>query len=258
MPELNYNSYDRQLHVDDVSAFTSLRMTAFGHAAIRIANDPPYDDWTFSAKIRLALAEQIAAKQERKFQKLLLASRSPNPDACIEDVRYLPNRNLNRELVSRLASCQWVNAGTNLVIIGATSVGKTYLAQALIHQACRDDHTCLFYRLDDLEADLAVLDPTDPARNKFIRSLKHVDLLVIDDFLTTPITEATASVVLNVLSSRESNSSTLITSQFEPADWYKSIADAVLAESILSRLIGQAQIINIDGPNLRINKEQEN
>ncbi|MGP5557520.1 ATP-binding protein, partial [Corynebacterium flavescens] len=66
------------------------------------------------------------------------------------------------------------------------------------------------------------------------------------------------SVVLNVLSSRESNSSTLITSQFEPADWYKSIADAVLAESILSRLIGQAQIINIDGPNLRINKEQEN
>lgn len=246
-----------QLHPDDLDVFTSLRMTAFGQAVIDIANDATYDEWTFSAKIRLALKEQIAAKQERRFQKLLTASRSPNLDACVEEIRYLPNRNLNKELVARLASCQWIDAGTNLVIIGNTSVGKTYLAQALINAACRADHTCLFYRLDDLEADLAVLDPADPQRATLVKKLKGVDLLVIDDFLTTPVTDATASVILNVLSARESVGSTLITSQFEPSDWYKSISDAVLAESILSRLIGGAQILNLDGPNLRLGREVE-
>ncbi|HCM80005.1 MAG TPA: hypothetical protein DIS84_01990 [Corynebacterium stationis] len=105
---------------------------------------------------------------------------------------------------------------------------------------------CLFYRFDVLEADLAVLQPTDPAHNKFIRLIKHIDLLVIGDFLTNPITEATASVVLNVLSGRKGNSFTLITSKIDPADCYKSIAGAVLAESIPSRSIGQAQIIYIE------------
>lgn len=246
------NPYDRQLSPDDLTVFTDLRMTAFGDAVITIANDLAYDEWTFSAKIRLALDKQITAKQERTTQKLLKASKSPNPDACVEDIRYLPDRNLNRELVSRLPSCQWLDAARNLVLIGSSSVGKTYLGLALINAACRAGYTCRFTRLDDLEADLAVLDPSDPARHRLITDLKRVDLLVIADFLTTPVTDATAAVVLNVLSAREGTGSTLVTSQFSPEDWYKSMTDAVLAESILNRLIGSAEIVGLSGPNMRL------
>lgn len=226
--------YDQQLSHDDLAVFTNLRMTAFGDAVITIANDPTYDEWTFSAKVRLALDKQIAAKRQRTTQKLLKASKSPNPDACVEEIRYLPGRNLNRELVSRLASCQWLDGARNLVLIGSSSVGKTYLALALINAACRSNYTCCFTRLDDLEADLAVLDASDPARRRLITELKRVDLLVIDDFLTTPVTDTTAAVVLNILSARECTGSTLVTSQFSPEDWYKSMTDAVLAESILN------------------------
>ena len=93
---------DQHLTTDDMPLFTRLRMTAFGEAVIDIANDPTYDQWTFSQKIRHALEQETAARTERRVLKLLKASRTPNPAACVEDIRYLDGRNLNRELVARL------------------------------------------------------------------------------------------------------------------------------------------------------------
>lgn len=245
------------LNHDDLAMFTTLRMTAFGESVIDIANDPACDNWTFSQKIYVALDKETAARQERRTLKLLKASKSPNPGACIEDIHYLPDRNLTRELVSRLGSCQWIDDGTNLVVLGSSSVGKTYLAQALINAACRSDRTALFYRLDDLANHLAVMDKTDPARLRLLTKLRRVDLLVIDDFLTTPIDTATAAVVLNILAARDSVASTLVTSQFEPKDWYKSLGDAVIAESILNRIIGGAEIVSLGGPNMRFVRTDE-
>lgn len=82
-------------------------MTAFGRAVIEIANNPAYDTWTFPSKIRLALHVQVTDKQEHKTLQLSKASQLPHPDVCVEEIRYLPDRNLNHELFSRLASCQW-------------------------------------------------------------------------------------------------------------------------------------------------------
>ena len=81
--------FDHHLTIDDMPLFTTLRMTAFGQAVIDIANDPAYDEWTFSRKIRHALGHETAARTERRVMKLLKASRTPNPGACVEDIRYL-------------------------------------------------------------------------------------------------------------------------------------------------------------------------
>ena len=82
---------DRHLTDADMPLFTQLRMTAFGQTVIDLANDPACDEWTFSEKIFHALDKEITARQERRTQKLLKASRSPNPDACVEEIRYLPD-----------------------------------------------------------------------------------------------------------------------------------------------------------------------
>lgn len=119
---------EQHLTEQDMELFTALRMTAFGKAVIDVANDPGFDDWTFSAKIRYALEQENAARNERRTQKLLKDSGTPNLSACVEDIRYLPGRSLTREVVGRLTSCQWVNNATNVVILGQSSVGKTYLA----------------------------------------------------------------------------------------------------------------------------------
>ncbi|KAB1640412.1 ATP-binding protein [Gulosibacter chungangensis] len=211
---------NRHLTIDDMPMFTALRMTAFGEAVIEIANDAAFDDWTFSDKIRHALAKETTARRDRRLAKLLTFSRTPNPAACVEDVHYLPGRSLNPDVISRLAACRWLENGTNIVILGTSSVGKSFLAQALVNAACRLDYTALYYRLDDLANELAILQPRDPERKPFLDSLRAADLLVLDDFLTTPIASNTAADLLNILASREGHGSTVVTSQFDPEDWW--------------------------------------
>ncbi len=242
---------DVHLTIDDMPLFTKLRMTAFGQAVIDIANDPAFDEWSFSQKIRHALEQEAQARGERRLLKLLAASRTPNPAACIEDIHYLDGRSLNREGVTRLAACRWVDHATNLVILGSSSVGKSYLAQALVNAACRRDYSAKYYRLDDLANQLAVFQHADPARLRFLEGLHSCDLLVLDDFLTTPISGETAAELLNILAAREGKGSTAVTSQFDPEDWYKSLHDAVIAESILNRLVSGAEIVQLAGPNMR-------
>ena len=239
---------ERFLDESVLADFTAMRMTAFGKSVIDIANDPAFDTWTFSQKVLYALDKEVAARRERRINKLLKASRSPNPDACLEDVVYAPDRNINPEQVSRLAHGQWCHLGQNIVILGKSSVGKTYLAQALITAACRNDYSARFYRTDMLAAHFAVMPLDDPARLKLTRELINVDVLVLDDFLTTPVDAATAHLLFNILSERESNRSTIVTSQFTPQDWYRSIPDAVIAESILNRLIAGGEIITLEDP----------
>ena len=88
--------------------------------------------------------------------KLLKASRTPNLGACLEDIHFLPDRSLNPDLITRLGACNWIDHCTNLVILGPSSVGKSYLAQALVNAAARHDYTVRYYRLDDLANQLAV------------------------------------------------------------------------------------------------------
>ncbi|MBA5244892.1 MULTISPECIES: ATP-binding protein [Corynebacterium] len=247
---------ERFLDESVLADFTAMRMTAFGKSVIDIANDPAFDTWTFSQKVLYALDKEVAARRERRINKLLKASRSPNPDACLEDVVYAPDRNINPEQVSRLAHGQWCHLGQNIVILGKSSVGKTYLAQALITAACRNDYSARFYRTDMLAAHFAVMPLDDPARLKLTRELINVDVLVLDDFLTTPVDATTAHLLFNILSEREGNRSTIVTSQFTPQDWYRSIPDAVIAESILNRLVAGAEIITLEGPNMRLETNQ--
>lgn len=247
---------ERFLDESVLADFTAMRMTAFGKSVIDIANDPAFDTWTFSQKVLYALDKEVAARRERRINKLLKASRSPNPDACLEDVVYAPDRNINPEQVSRLAHGQWCHLGQNIVILGKSSVGKTYLAQALITAACRNDYSARFYRTDMLAAHFAVMPLDDPARLKLTHELISVDVLVLDDFLTTPVDATTAHLLFNILSEREGNRSTIVTSQFTPQDWYRSIPDAVIAESILNRLIAGAEIITLEGPNMRLEANQ--
>lgn len=242
---------DHHLTEDDMGLFTKLRMTAFGQTVIDIANDAAYDEWTFSQKIRHALEQESMARSQRRMLKLLKESRTPNPAACVEEIHYLPDRTLNREVIARLASCRWIENTTNLVILGKSSVGKSYLAQALVNAACRRDYTARYYRLDDLANTLAVFHRSDPERLAFLRGLHDCDALFLDDFLTTPITPDAASELLNILAGRENRGATVVTSQFDPEDWYKSLHDAVVAESILNRIVSTGELIQLDGPNMR-------
>ncbi len=96
------------------------------------------------------------------------------------------------------------------------------------------------------------MDHHDPARTRLVTQLVTVDVLLLDDFLTTPLSAETANALYNILASREGRVSTLVTSQFNPEEWYTSMPDKVIAESMMNRLIGGADIVNLEGPNMRL------
>lgn len=97
-----------------------------------------------------------------------------------------------------------------------------------------------------------MLHHSDPQRVKFLEAIHNTDVLVLDDFLTTPINEATAHQLLTIIAERENRGATIVTSQFAPIEWCKSIPDAVIAESILNRLAVGAEIITLEGDNMRL------
>ena len=111
-----------------------------------------------------------------------------------------------------------------------------------------------FFRTDTLANHLAVLKHDDPARITFLEDLHHTDVLVLDDFLTTPIDAATAHQLLNILADRESRESTIAAFQFTADEWYKANPGAVITESILNRLVAGAEIIRLEGTNMRLNQ----
>ncbi|MBK4163909.1 ATP-binding protein [Corynebacterium macginleyi] len=118
--------------------------------------------------------------------------------------------------------------------------------------AARPDYSARFFRTDTLANQLMVLRRDDTAPMEFPKDLHLADVLVLDDFLTTPIDAATAHQLLNILAERQHRGSTIVTSQFTPDEWYKSIPNAVIAESILNRLVVGAEISTLQGPNMRL------
>lgn len=118
----------------------------------------------------------------------------------------------------------------------------------MVNVACRRDYTARYFRLDDLANKLAVHHRSDPGRLACLRGLHDCDVLVLDDFRPTPITTDAGSELLNILAGREHRGATVVTSQFDPEDWYKSLHDAVVAESILKRIVSTSEL---NGPDMR-------
>ena len=148
---------ERFLDESVLADFTAMRMTAFGKSVIDIANDPTFDTWTFSQKVLYALDKEVAARRERRINKLLKASRSPNPDACLEDVVYAPDRNINPEQVSRLAHGQWCHLGQKHCHLGQIlsrqdlsrpSTDHRSMPQRLLRQVLPHRHACRALRSD--------------------------------------------------------------------------------------------------------------
>ena len=179
------------------------------------------------------------------------AARFKIKGACVEDIYYLPERNLTRDRIARLASCAWVEARENLVILSESGGGKSYIAQALGVAACRNLMSVRYARLNDMFRELNVARSEGRVYDALDRFSKP-DLLILDDFFTTPIENPLNAVDLfEILEAREGRGSTMFASQLEPDQWYLRINSELCADSILNRAVEHARILDIKGPNMR-------
>lgn len=206
---------------------------------------------------RLAmLLDAEAVAQENKRTDSRLRNAKLKMAACMEDLKIKNGRGLDRGLITALSSCDWVRSRQNILITGPTGAGKTYLACALAHSACRQGFTTIYHRVPTLFDDL-IIAKADGRYKGILSSIENRKLLVLDDFGLSTLTAENRRDLLEIMEQRYDISSTIITSQFDHEHWHDIIGDPTLADAILDRTIHNAHKIKVKGGSIRKEKSEE-
>ena len=188
-------------------------------------------------------------REQRKLQRRLRTAKLRHP-ATLEAVDFTHPRRLNRQQVLTLGSCAWVAERHNLILIGPTGIGKSFLCCAFVERACRRGFTARYVRMPRLLHELAV-GRGDGSYARLLTRLAKLDLLAIDDWMIAPLRDAERRDLTEVIEDRAERASTLIASQLPVTDWHAVIGDANQADAICDRLLHDAHRIELQGRSLR-------
>jgi DNA replication protein DnaC len=199
--------------------------------------------------LALLLDRETVYRHDKRLSARLRYARLRH-HAAPEDIDYRSARGLDRRLVETLLKGEWIDAHDNLAICGPTGIGKSWLACAIGHKACRDNRSVLYARFPRLLEDLALArgDGRIAAR---LKSLAQVELLILDDWGLQPLDAQARHDLLEILEDRYGRKSTIVTSQLDVASWHHAIGDPTYADAILDRLVHNAHRIELTGDSLR-------
>ena len=231
----------------------TLKCTGMAAALSEQMTLPDIDTLTFEERLGLLVDRELTERNNRRTSNRLRRARLKH-QATIENIDYRHPRGLDKALMQSLATCQWVSDRLNILITGPTGVGKTWLACALAHSACRQGHTALYLRLPRLLQDLTIA-KGDGRYPKLIHTLARTQLLILDDWGLVKLTTEQRRDLLEILEDRHGARSTLATSQLPVEKWHAMIGDPTLADAILDRLVHNAYKINLKGESMRKQKK---
>jgi len=212
------------------------------------------EEWSalsFEERLGLLVDRERIDQENRSVTARLRRARL-GQQAAIEDVDMRTGRGLDRSMFTSLASCTWITHHHNLLITGPTGVGKSWVACAFGHKACRENHSVLYHRLGRLFSELS----TARGEGRYLRllkSLSQIELLILDDWGLTPLNGDQLRDLLEILEDRHGRKSTVITSQLPVDLWHEWLGEATLADAIMDRLVHNAYKINLKGDSLRKN-----
>ena len=227
----------------------ALKLTGMAAALADQSATPDITDLSFEERLGLLVDREMTERDNRRMSSRLRRAKLRHA-AILEDIDYRNSRGLDKGLVQSLASCQWVKEHLNVLITGPTGVGKTWLACALAHKACREGYTAQYVRLTRLLRELTIA-KGDGQYSKLLTSLAKVDVLILDDWGLMKLSAENRRDLLEVLEDRHGRRSTIATSQLPIEEWHGIIGDATLADAILDRLVHNAYKINLRGESMR-------
>ncbi len=196
----------------------------------------------FEERLALLLDREALHRENNRMTRLLQLAQLKYREAVIEDLDYRSRSGLDRSQIASLASCDWIRANQSILIQGATGCGKTYLACALAHQACRQGLSALYVRAPRLFEEFNLCH-ADGSFRKRLAAIAKISVLIIDDFAIAPIGPRERNDLLELIDDRVGTRACIVTSQLPVSDWHDYIGDPTLADAILDRLVHRAHRI---------------
>lgn len=206
----------------------------------------------FEEFLSLILQDELDHRRNARIKRLLKTA-AFRQAASLESLDLSTPRGIDKKLMADLCGCRFIRDGLNILVLGATGVGKTFLASAIGNAACRSGYSTLFFRMNTL------IEQTTLARAKgtylnLLRRLTVADLLILDDFGIKPLLPQQYQDLYDILDERSEGKSTIITSQLPVANWSEVIADPVSCEAISDRLASRAIKLDVIGPTQRLKR----
>jgi DNA replication protein DnaC len=212
--------------------------------------NPEMNEMAFEERFGLLVDAEWSARKSNRLDRLIKNAQYSISGACVENIAYHADRKLDKVLIARLASCSYLHENHNVIIMGATGVGKSYIACALGIAANRNFFTVKYVRLPDLFSDLA-LARIDGTFRKVIKHYSQAKLLILDEWLLFPLKETEARDLLEIIEARHNQGSTIFCSQFDIGEWYTKIGEPNLAEAVCDRIAHNSYTIIISGDSMR-------
>jgi len=200
----------------------------------------------FEERVALLLEREVLHRENRRLTRLLKQAQLKERSAVMEEIDYRSRSGLDRPQLASLTSCDWIRLNQNLLIHGATGSGKTYLACALAHQACRAGLSAWYVRAPRLFEELGLCH-ADGSFRKRLAAIAKINVIVIDDFAISPIGPRERNDLLELLDDRIGCRASIVTSQLPTEHWHEYLNDPTLADAILDRLVHRSHQIHLQG-----------
>jgi DNA replication protein DnaC len=228
---------------------TRLKLSAMADSYKRLSENPGTSELSFDDLFGMIVDAEWTTRQNKRLKRLLNFS-GMMQSACLEDIDYRLDRKLDRQMITTLSECGWIQNRHNLIVTGSTGTGKTYLACVFGNMACRLGYSFKYLRLPRLLTDLNIA-KTDGSYERLLNQLKKCNLLILDDWGLAEISAADSRDILEVVEDRMSTGSTILAAQIPIANWFELFADPTLADACLDRLVHNAYRIEIEGDSMR-------
>lgn len=228
-----------------INKMRDMRLTTMAEALRRQMTDSSHTNLAFEERIGMLVDAEWTSRKNNHLKKLIKSAGFDQTNACIADVDYRPARKLDQAQILRLADCNYIKEKHNIIIMGATGSGKSYMACAFGIAACQNFHTVKYIRLPDLLIEL------DIARNegsyrKLMNQYRKAHLLILDEWMLVSLKENEARDVLEIIHARHHKGSTVFCSQFSPAGWHSKIGEETIADAILDCIVHDSYMIEIN------------
>jgi DNA replication protein DnaC len=236
-----------------IDKLKQLRLSEIAKQLHNQSDHPDIKNLDFEERLGLLIDMEITARDNRRMQTRLRRAQLKH-EACLENIDYQTPRGLDKSLMLKLSDCQWINSH-NILIVGPTGTGKTFLACAFAHKSCLLNYSASYYRLPRLLADLS-LSRGDGRYKKYMENLAKVNVLILDDFGLTPFTDENRRDLLELIDDRHDKRSTIVTSQLPVKLWHETIGNDTIADAILDRLVHNAYRLEMKGESMRKKKSK--